>query len=588
MVRRIIANALELDTKLTEAALEVQQGLYKSSYAAAKALGLNKVSVLKRVNGGLSRSQARQQQQKLSYEQENVLLKWIKQLTISGYSPGHRLLKEIAEELRTKRTYNLDEVSLNSLELPPQYTLGQDWVPRFIFRHPHLTVAIGRRIESVRMDGATKEVLNAWFDAYQKVVQECKITQENTYNMDESGFSIGTMESTGIILDGTLHTKHHAHPGRQEWVSMVECICADGAILPPLGIFRGKNVLQNWIPTEVLEQWFFSANTKGWTSNLHGLEWLKRVFEPLTRTKANGQYRLLVCDGHESHISGSFIAHCLQNRIVLLILPPHTSHLLQPLDFAIFGPLKKRLTAALSYLNQAQLVRIQKFEWMEAYIQARLDVCNHQNIESAWRGAGLFPFNPQRALRTMVQEEPLELERPKTPTQFDIFDQVFVNSSPPNAVNLQKANKLLNSIIDSCTALTTPVQQYIRKLTTGSEQLQAPSTVHQHDANNLRSIIKKRTDRTKGKRVVLKGHFHISTQALCDAVVEAEKATKKPGGKKGGKMSKAALYKAESEEDVEDEALDANESEDEDCIIVDVRYFEFEVGSPREIEHLRH
>jgi hypothetical protein len=53
---------------------------------------------------------------------------------------------------------------------------------------------------------------------------------------------------------------------------MVECICVDGTILLPLGIFKGKNVLQNWIPNEVLKQWFFSANTKGWTSNLHGLE----------------------------------------------------------------------------------------------------------------------------------------------------------------------------------------------------------------------------------------------------------------------------------------------------------------------------
>jgi len=122
---------------------------------------------------------------------------------------------------------------------------------------------------------------------------------------------------------------------------VVECICGDGTILPPLGIFKGKNVLQSWIPNAALEQWFFSANTKGWTSNLHGLEWLKRVFEPATRAKANGPLRLLVCDGHDSHISGSFIAHCLQNRIILLILPPHTSHLLQPLDVAIFGPLKK-------------------------------------------------------------------------------------------------------------------------------------------------------------------------------------------------------------------------------------------------------
>lgn len=388
--------------------------------------------------------------------------------------------------------------------------------------------------------------------------------------MDESGFSIGTMESTRIIIDSTLRTKHQAHPGRQEWVSMVECICADGTILPPLGIFKGKNVLQNWIPNEVLDSWFFSANTKGWTSNLHGLEWLKRVFEPTTRTKANGQYRLLVCDGHDSHISGSFIAHCLQNKIILLIMPPHTSHLLQPLDIAIFGPLKKRLTAALSHLNQAQLVRIQKFEWMEAYIQARSDVCNYRNIESAWRGAGLVPFNPQRALRTLAQDTTPELERPQTPTQFDIFNQVFINSSPPDESTLRTANELLNLTIDGRTIPSTPVRQYIRKLTTGTEQLRARSIVHQHDANNLRSIIKKRTTRTKGKRVVLKGHFHISTQELCDAVIEAEKATKKQSRKKAKAKAKADLYGTESEGDIEEEGQDESESEVGDCIIVDV------------------
>jgi hypothetical protein len=570
MVRRKSLNALELDTKVAEAVLGVQQGLYKSSYAAAKALGLNKNTVLKRVSGGPTRSQARQQQQKLSYAQENVLLKWIKELTISGYSPGHRLLKEIAEDIRTTRSRDLDDASPPLLELHARLPLGQDWVPRFIKRHPHLAVVIGRRIESVRMDGATKPVLDAWFDAYRTVIQEYKIMQENTYNMDESGFSIGTMESTRIILDSTFRTKHQAHPGRQEWVSMIECICADGTILPPLGIFKGKNVLQNWIPNEVLDKWFFSANTKGWTSNLHGLEWLKRVFEPATRAKANGQQRLLICDGHDSHISGSFIAHCLQNRITLLILPPHTSHLLQPLDVAIFGPLKKRLTAALSHLNQAQLVRIQKIEWMEAYIQARSEACTQQNIESAWRGAGLFPFNPQRALRTMVLDTTPELERPRTPTEFDIFDQVFVNSSPPDATSLRSANELLNSTINSDAIPTTPVRRYIRKLTAGAEQLQARSIVHQHDANNLRSIIKKRTNRTKGKRVVLKGQFHVSTQELCDAVAAAEKDTKTRARKRRKKKGKGISYETESEGDIEEGTQDEFESDTEDCIIVDV------------------
>jgi hypothetical protein len=121
--------------------------------------------------------------------------------------------------------------------------------------------------------------------------------------------------------------------------------------------------------------------------------------------------------------------------------------------------------------------------------------------------------------------------------------------------------------------LTTPVRQYFRKLTTGTEQLRAQSIVHQHDANNLRSIIKKRTTRTKGKRVVLKGHFHVSTQALCDAVVEAEKSRKRRAGKKVKTKGKAISYNAESEEDIEEEAEDQSESEIGDCIIVDVEPF---------------
>ena len=161
-----------------------------------------------------------------------------------------------------------------------------------------------------RMNGATEPVLQAWFNAYKDIVAQFNIQEKDIYNMDETGFSIGTLESTRIIVDSTYRTRHQAHSGRQEWVSIVECICADASSIAPLVIFAGQNVSQSWIPLSVLNQWYFSANSKGWTSNSHGLEWLKHVFEPATRAKAAGCYRLLICDGHDSHISGSFIAHC--------------------------------------------------------------------------------------------------------------------------------------------------------------------------------------------------------------------------------------------------------------------------------------
>jgi DNA-binding NarL/FixJ family response regulator len=70
MVRYKSQKAQELDIQVAEAVLGVQSGKYKSSYEAAKVLGLCEKTVRRRVLGGLTRTQARQQQQLLSIAQE--------------------------------------------------------------------------------------------------------------------------------------------------------------------------------------------------------------------------------------------------------------------------------------------------------------------------------------------------------------------------------------------------------------------------------------------------------------------------------------------------------------------------------------
>ena len=182
----------------------------------------------------------------------------------------------------------------------------------------------------------------------------------------------------------------------------------------------------------------------------------------------------------------------------------------------------------------------------------------------------MIPFNPIRALRTIDQDTPCQPEVPATPSEFDIFDQVFVNSSPPDISTLHKANELLISTLQDRTTLLSPIRGYIQKLASGSERLHTQNTIYQHDAKNLRSIIKKRTTRKSGKRLVLSGHFYISTQVLLDGVIEAEKETKKRVAKKGKSKGKDIVREVEIEEDDEEEAIDKSESEAEDCIVVDV------------------
>jgi DDE superfamily endonuclease len=102
------------------------------------------------------------------------------------------------------------------------------------------------------------------------------------------GFAVGSEQASYVVVDSTLRQKYQATPGHQEWVIVVKCICKDGGVIPPLVTFKGETILSNWIPHPTSEDWHFLTNTKGWTSNAHGEEWLMKCFNPATAAKANG------------------------------------------------------------------------------------------------------------------------------------------------------------------------------------------------------------------------------------------------------------------------------------------------------------
>ncbi|KFY32475.1 hypothetical protein V493_00161 [Pseudogymnoascus sp. VKM F-4281 (FW-2241)] len=104
MVKRRSIKAQERDFRLSEAILGIQTRKYKSANAAAVALGLRPDTVRRRVSG-VQHTQAEAQlpYQLLSKNQEIILLKWIKGLTASGYAPSHRILREVAEEVRSNK-----------------------------------------------------------------------------------------------------------------------------------------------------------------------------------------------------------------------------------------------------------------------------------------------------------------------------------------------------------------------------------------------------------------------------------------------------------------------------------------------------
>ena len=159
--------------------------------------------------------------------------------------------------------------------------------------------------------------------------------------MDESGFGVGESQTTKVLVPLDRQQQYKVAVGKQEWVTVIEYINTARDALPPMIIFKGQNINSGWIPSQTPTDWHFAVSENGWTSNILGLQWLTKVFKPQTRDRAAGRSRLLIADGHGSHIRADFIAYCMENDIDLLIMPPHCSHLLQPLDVGVFSAFKR-------------------------------------------------------------------------------------------------------------------------------------------------------------------------------------------------------------------------------------------------------
>jgi hypothetical protein len=442
----------------------------------------------------------------------------------------------MAEIVRLRRVAQINDSSIELVSYPP---LGKDWAQRFIKRHPQLGSVFGLSIEAARIKEASPEKLMHWFDEFKRVIEEENIRPEDIYNMDETGFSLGTLAQTRVVVDKTCGTRYRAAPGRQEWLTILECICGDGTVISPFVIFTGKTLSTDWIPANFDDSWRFSVNTRGWTSNDHALDWLRQSFEPMTREKANGRMRVLIYDGHGSHVRGEFLEHCNQNRIHPLLLPPHTSHLLQPLDVGIFGPVKKAMTSQLDRIVRTQIHKIQKHEFIESYYNARNISLTKHNIESAWRGAGLLPFCPSKVCRIASNLRTPTPPPSPIPEQSSMpFGNMNITSSPLEPDTLHSTNTALNDYLATPDSIKTPVRRYIKSLTRTSEVLSAEVAMITHECNAVKDVLQARKQYKRGKRLVLEDQISLSQPELRQRIIEIENEAKKKRGKKRKKSIK--------------------------------------------------
>ena len=101
------------------------------------------------------------------------------------------------------------------------------------------------------------------------------ITADLTWNWDEKGFFIGQTSITQRIMSlealQSGRITHASQDGSREFISLLACISASGAFLPPALIYKGEHLQDSWLEDlHEGEEGFFISSSKGWSSDVLG------------------------------------------------------------------------------------------------------------------------------------------------------------------------------------------------------------------------------------------------------------------------------------------------------------------------------
>src|SRR6478736_5126281 len=335
--------ALQNDPKLS---LRRASNIYKVNYWKLR----------RRQNGIQSRDAWVPKSRKLSDLEEQIIVQFLLDLDSRGFPARLRFVEEIANSLLADRDAS---------------PVGKRWAHNFVKRQPELKTRLFRRYDYQRAKCEDPTIIRGWFRLVENTIAKYGIQLDDMWNFDETGFMMGMIEP-GMVITSLERQgmPKKVQPGNREWITAIQAINAEGQSIPPFIIGSGQYHLANWYrECDLPGDWVIALSENGWTNNQLGLDWL-RHFNRSTKDRSVGSYRLLILDGHESNPSAEFISYCGENKIIMLCMPAHASHLLQPLDVGCFGPLKKAYGREIERLMRCSINHISKTEFFPAFYAA--------------------------------------------------------------------------------------------------------------------------------------------------------------------------------------------------------------------------
>ncbi|RPB10742.1 DDE-domain-containing protein [Morchella conica CCBAS932] len=280
--------------------------------------------------------------------------------------------------------------------------IGKKWISRFLDRHPDLAAKFSNQLDNRRQNASNLITLQDYFDKLtrliRKLISKGFIPSKDTYNFDEKDFILGYSSKAKVICRSWRWNPNVAQNGSGELITVVEAVSAAGNSLPSWVIYKVKGHYMGWHTAVDYPIAVFAYSENSCTDNVLGLRGLKQHFDPHTAKLSNGRARLLIMDGHGSHLTYEFCSYDLSHEIYFICFPAHSTHLLQPLDVGFFSPLQHYYGKAADTHIRETRTGIMKGMFSKFFTEAKSKEYSKETIEASFRTTGIHPLNPDEVL----------------------------------------------------------------------------------------------------------------------------------------------------------------------------------------------
>ena len=163
---------------------------------------------------------------------------------------------------------------------------------------------------------------------------------------------------------------------------------------PPMILFDLKTTPKRSTLDLIPKGWGVGNTERGWMTSESFFGYISNIFFKWLKKNNYVFPVVLYVDGHSCHMTLPLMKFCKENLIQLVVLYPNATHIIQPLDVAVFRPLKESYRKVLRQWRVDNNVIDMKKSMFAPVLEMALDDRDFSKcIINGFRTCGLYPFN---------------------------------------------------------------------------------------------------------------------------------------------------------------------------------------------------